>query len=423
MNNLLKIILYTTLLMGTLSPQAGASTLISTRIVGGVQSSAGDWPSIVSLQYTGTAAYYGQFCGATLIAEQWVVTAAHCMFDQSDAALKTTDFNAAVGQYDLKSTIITPTTNIAEIIVHPNYNKVTAENDIALLRLASPVNNEFMASVSQSETADLIQTENDVTVIGWGSTVGYDPNEDVTPIYAVKLREVSLPLNTDQQCTTHLGASYKTSMICAALPEGGKDSCQGDSGGPLMVATNLGWQQIGIVSTGAGCAAAGYPGIYTRIAYFSDWIKSFTERSFSVTETVKFFTTPVNSSEIKPITITNDTYSSATFNYTISESDSFSIDEMACASINEQSSCQLAVTYAPLDNNVHQATITVTSSIIGAEPKTTELSGTPYVAPIIHETPVTPETPETTASGSGGGSLGLFSLLLLPFVFIRRYYR
>ena len=66
--------------------------------------------------------------------------------------------------------------------------------------------------------------------------------------------------------------------MCFCTPGGGKgSSCQGDSGGPLMINTNEGWQQIGIVSWGIGCAADGFPGVYTRAAAFSDWINKITQ--------------------------------------------------------------------------------------------------------------------------------------------------
>ena len=62
------------------------------------------------------------------------------------------------------------------------------------------------------------------------------------------------------------------SMICAGLPEGGKDSCQGDSGGPFICGEAGSEQSIGIVSWGIGCARPGYPGVYTQTSYYIDWI-------------------------------------------------------------------------------------------------------------------------------------------------------
>ncbi|CAG7731808.1 unnamed protein product, partial [Allacma fusca] len=60
------------------------------------------------------------------------------------------------------------------------------------------------------------------------------------------------------------------SMICAGHPEGGKDACQGDSGGPL----NHEGKMVGITSWGYGCAQAAYPGVYTEVSYFTEWVQS-----------------------------------------------------------------------------------------------------------------------------------------------------
>ncbi len=65
-------------------------------------------------------------------------------------------------------------------------------------------------------------------------------------------------------------------MICAGYMQGGKDSCQGDSGGPLILEDANGWFQIGIVSWGNECALANYPGVYTNLANYRNWIEGYT---------------------------------------------------------------------------------------------------------------------------------------------------
>ena len=69
-----------------------------------------------------------------------------------------------------------------------------------------------------------------------------------------------------------LGWEITDNMLCAGLSEGGKDSCQGDSGGPLVVPVGAGWKLAGIVSTGNECALPLYPGIYTRVPNFVNWV-------------------------------------------------------------------------------------------------------------------------------------------------------
>ena len=379
---------------------------ISTRIVGGVESTPTQWPSIVSLKYKGYID--GHFCGASLIAKQWVVTAAHCMFDEQDLPRIASEISATVGEYDLSSSPVTPATDIELILTHRDYDSNRQINDIALLKLATPVENDTVAIIELPLTVALIADQYPATVLGWGSTVGYASSQPPTTDYPDILNEVEVPLNTDQQCTTSLGTNYTAEMLCAGLPEGGKDACQGDSGGPLMVNTNYGWQQLGIVSWGFGCAAENSPGVYTRLALYANWINYLVETytTFSITDFTEFSQTSENNSDVKQITIENYSDNEANFTYEIAGSEYFSFDAADCERVAAGSSCPFPVTYTPLDNaGHHDATITVNSDIPYAISQKSKLYGVPYKV-VSHSS----------------GSLGFFAFLLIPLLFVRRYY-
>ena len=92
--------------------------------------------------------------------------------------------------------------------------------------------------------------------------------------------EVILPVLDNERCQQAYGTRsiIDERILCAGYARGGKDACQGDSGGPLMhrIAEKRGiiwFYQIGVVSYGLRCAEAGYPGVYTRVTHFLDWIE------------------------------------------------------------------------------------------------------------------------------------------------------
>ncbi|MCG6202065.1 trypsin-like serine protease [Psychromonas antarctica] len=385
------------------------STFVN-NIVGGSESlNQQQWPSVVSLKYKSYIYGDSHFCGGSLIAPQWVITAAHCMYNDSDQKIQASLISATVGEYELSSQPITLATNIEQIFTHPDYDPKDREkedSDIALLKLSKPVTNITLPLASLSQTVSWIDLGIPATVIGWGSTVAVtvDGSDIVDPAYPDVLREVVVPINSDQQCFESLGSTYTENMLCAGEPDGGKDSCQGDSGGPLMVYSNTGWQQVGIVSWGYGCAAPGYPGVYTRIGAFSDWIHMVTS-TFWVTTNSTFYTSSIGDSDIQLISVENNTASTAYFTYNFTGSDSFTFDASECSSIDAYSSCQFSVTYTPSEERLQSAVITVSSTIDSSIPQQSSLVGS-----VVSEEEVQ----------RSSGSMGLWVFLLLPLIAVRR---
>lgn len=226
--------------------------------------------AIVSLPFQGTNS---QFCGGSLIAAQWVLSAAHC-FSNSGDITPADQVGVLVGVRDLR--VPTSALSVSRIIVHPGYVESTFANDIALLKLSEPVGDTslIIPLSSASDDATFAEPGTLATVSGWGGLVGYAPGGSPPggQQYPDILYAVQVPIVSNDTCRTP-NPSLLDSMICAGLEAGGKDSCQGDSGGPLVVPDgNSGYIQVGVVSFGLGCAAPNTYGVYTRVSSFRDWI-------------------------------------------------------------------------------------------------------------------------------------------------------
>lgn len=257
------------------SPTAAVAPDPSPQIVGGNEAEPGAWPFQVALVKAGGDPYDKQYCGGVLVAPAWVLTAAHCV--DGDAP---TDVEVIAGIHNLP--VPDPgfqRLRLAEIIIHPDYDPVSDDSDIALLRLLAPapfreMQGDMLPIGAVQPVAATVGalTGTTATVVGWGSTVEQPSGRP--PNYPPELRQVDVPILANAQCDQSYRGEITPTMLCAGYPEGGKDSCQGDSGGPLLVwdaATQM-WQVAGIVSWGSGCALAGFPGVYARVSVFSDWI-------------------------------------------------------------------------------------------------------------------------------------------------------
>jgi len=247
---------------------------VAPAIVGGQEATPGEYPWQAFVEIgDDNIGYY--MCGGSLIAPQWVLTAAHCVdleVAEASAIVLPSQVTVYLGKHNM--TIPEPTQQIkrvARVIAYPNYNPNNSDGDLALLELTTPATLNSRVGViplllSPADDA-LVNPGLLATVAGWGVT---REGGQLSPT----LRKVSLPIVANTTCNQALpGPAITQNMLCAGYPQGGKDSCQGDSGGPLIVAAGAGaWKQAGIVSFGYGCAQPALYGVYTRVSRYTDWV-------------------------------------------------------------------------------------------------------------------------------------------------------
>ena len=242
------------------TPPAG----LAGQIVGGEAAAVGAWPWIVALQAFIESDYY-TFCGGSLVAPSWVLTAAHCVVNATSDQIV-----ATVGVHRLGSGQGQRRT-VDRIVVHPRYGFDFAHDfahDLALLHLEEPVEAELAALLTADSLA-LAAPDTLAAVIGWGA-LSEDSEEG---LLSYDLQQVELPVVSEEDCTNSMGRMINENLLCAGYSEGGKDACHGDSGSPLVVPDGEGgWQLAGIVSFGIGCARPTFYGVYTRVSQYHDWI-------------------------------------------------------------------------------------------------------------------------------------------------------
>jgi len=262
------------------------------RIVGGRETEVNEYPWQVLLFTNRGENKFGQcnsdfsMCGGSVIGDQWVLTAAHCL--NLRCGLKPDGVKVLLGEHNIYDTRESKVTrpNVERIINHPNYNRISLNNDIALLKLTNKINFKVHPHIrpiclpaygSNKDYSGYI-----ATVTGWGTT-SYGGR---TSEY---LKEVDLRVLANRECRWWDWSlrSITDQMMCTYAKN--KDDCQGDSGGPVVtkesgsngVMPGQNYEQIGVVSFGThhGCAN-GVPGVKARVTQQLDWIRRTTEGSW-----------------------------------------------------------------------------------------------------------------------------------------------
>jgi trypsin len=226
------------------------------RIVGGEKTDIRDHPWQVALDIKIDGQRY--LCGGSIIADRWVLTAAHCFKRSTTAG----EVRAKAGVTDYNKQGVW--TDVQRIRIHDHYNSKTHEHDIALVKLRTTARGRIIPLVTAQER---LAPGEPLEITGWGATSeGGDTSRHLLQA------TVPLALNASCNAPSAYDGKIKPGMMCAGSRDGGVDSCQGDSGGPLVWRRADGPVLVGVVSWGEGCARKLKYGVYTRVSAYRGWI-------------------------------------------------------------------------------------------------------------------------------------------------------
>ena len=268
------------------------------RVVGGRPALPNEFPYQVAFRSRGSS---GSFCGGSIVADRWILTAAHCFYTDDTLDSELGDYEIVAGTTDLRKS--RKVWKIDKLILR-GYEPESSQNDIALVktqtsmlhakrpvhvqrsihgrtramlsgRLKVYINSSEMGrqrlhqpslkAIKMAKSGLVLQDWTKATISGFGKM-------HENGVESPHLLATEVDVLPDLNCAKAYQEYRADMMLCGGGVEGGRDTCQGDSGGPLVVSFRSKPLLAGITSFGEGCARKGFPGVYSRVSYFYAWI-------------------------------------------------------------------------------------------------------------------------------------------------------